>query len=97
MNTPKYTHRLGQVRVTDEMHEGIEQGCLSLGMTQADFVRAALQEYLTPGQPPEMVAVPIAGKLKAVDGEYIVLPVGLLNSAPAEFNIERPNGQEGER
>lgn len=97
MNTPKYTHRLGQVRVTDEMHEDIKGACEAAEMSQAEFVRAALEYYLTPGQPPEMVAVPIAGTLKAIDGEYIVLPVGLLNSAQSEFNIERPNGQEGGR
>jgi hypothetical protein len=66
-------------------------------MSQAEFVRAALEYYLTPAQPPEVVAIPIAGTLKPIDGEYIVLPVGLLNSAQAEFNIERPNGQEGGR
>lgn len=77
----KFTKRLPAVRVTDHIYQGVKDGCLALGLSEADFMRAALEEYLTPGQPPEVIAVPINGKIKIVrDGEYIILPANLIDS-----------------
>ena len=60
----------------------------------ADVIRAALKEYVTPTQP-EAVAIPIAGKVKPVNGEYIILPTSLLNGDKPRAGQQSDCPQEG--
>lgn len=46
MNRRKYSAQLGDLRVTDELHEKLLQVCEAQGMSLAEVRRAALAEYV---------------------------------------------------